>query len=333
MPGKRGNSEGTIRKRPDGRWEARLVLPDGQRKSLYGKTRQDAARQLDQAKQDRKDGVTAFEERQTLQQCLAFWLQNVKKRQVRASGYARYVADVNLHLIPGLGKVRLSKLTAQQVQALYSSKIEAGYAPATVQHMHVALHDALNYAVDLGLIHHNVVDRVKPPRTVRREMTVLSEEQARALLAAVKGDRLEALLVLAISTGMREGELIALRWTDVNLEKASLQVRRTLQRGLDGFSWDDTKTRHSRRTIALSDNVVAALRSHRARQAEERLRLGDAWQDLDLVFSNAAGGRPTFRTPIQHFLGLSESATNPGAMRHCSSRPNIFQDHRYLGTL
>ncbi len=300
MARKRGNSEGTIRKRKsDGRWEARLVLVSGERKSLYTKTRQEAARVLADAIRDREQGITASTERQTVEAFLSSWLDTVKKHEVRPSGYARYVVDVRNHLIPGLGRHPLSKLTAQQVQAFYAQKLDDGYAAATVQHMHVALHGALDYAIGLGLVHRNVADMVKSPRIIRREMAILSEAQARSLLSAVQGERLEALIVLAISTGMREGELIALRWRDVDLENASLQVRRTLQRTLDGYAWEDAKTSHSRRRIALSDGTIEALRRHRAHQAEERLLLGEAWENLDLVFPNPVGGRLsqfTFKT-------------------------------------
>lgn len=289
--GKRGNSEGSIRKREDGRWEARLVLSNGERKSLYGKTRQEAARRLAEATRDRELGLTATSNRQTVEQYLTVWYETIKKHDVRPSTHLRYGYDIRLHLIPGLGRHQLSKLRAQDVQALYTSKLDQGYASSSVQHIHVALHDALNDAVRLGLIVRNVADMVKPPRIIKHEMAILSEEQARTLLATVAGDRLEALIVLALATGMREGELIALRWGDVDLDDASLQVRRTLQCTAEGYRWEDAKTTHSRRRIALPATVVEALRRHRLHQLEERLLVGEAWEDLDLVFSNQIGRR------------------------------------------
>jgi integrase len=105
----------------------------------------------------------------------------------------------------------LSKLTAQQVQVFYARKLEGGYSPASVQHIHGVLHEALDHAVRLGIVHRNVADAVQPPRVLRREMAVLSEDEARALLAAVAGERLEAMIVLMLATGMRRGEIIALR--------------------------------------------------------------------------------------------------------------------------
>lgn len=172
-----------------------------------------------------------------------------------------------------------------------ASKLEAGYAASTVQHLYVVLHDALDGAVRLGLVTGNVADMVKAPRVKRHEFAIYSEAQARQLLDAAAGDRLEAVLVLALTTGMREGELDTLQWRDVDLDGGTLRVRRTLQRTAEGYRWDDVKTAHSRRRIALPEVAIAALRRRRVRQAEERLQLGEAWQDLDFVFTDAIGNR------------------------------------------
>jgi integrase len=128
-------------------------------------------------------------------------------------------------------------------------------------------------------------------------MTTLAPEQARAFLAGARGDRLEALYVLALSTGMRQGELLGLRWKDVNLERGVLQVKSTLQRGAHGFVFSEPKTARSRRQIILTKVASAGLKRHRIRQAEERLSLGEAWEDNDLVFANEAG-RPIESTNL-----------------------------------
>ncbi len=302
--GKRGNSEGTIRKRPDGRWEGRLILENGTRKSLYGKTRAEVVRQLDQAKRDREQGVTASSGHQTVGQYLTSWLADVKQHQVGRSSHYRYSRNVRLHLVPGLGTHPLAKLTAQMVQSFYARKLEQGYASATVQHMHMTLHDALDDAMQMGLVHRNVAAVVQAPRILRAERMVLSEDQARALLVAVEGERLEALIVLTLATGMRRGELVALRWADVDLEATTLWVRRTLTCTDQGYEWSDGKTRHSRRMIALPATVVEALRRHRVQQLQERLHLGDAWAENDLVFADEIGGRlPLYRLHSAGWFG------------------------------
>jgi integrase len=120
-------------------------------------------------------------------------------------------------------------------------------------------------------------------------MATLSPEQARALLETAEGDRLEALYVLALSTGMRQGELLGLRWRNVDLDGGSLQVRATLQRTRDGFTFSEPKTARSCRQVTLTKQAVEALRGHRSRQVEERLQMGGAWEDNGLVFANEVG--------------------------------------------
>ncbi len=289
MGTKRGHNEGTITKRADGRWEARISLPDGKRKCYYGKTRQEVSRRMAQALRDAENGVLVTDERQTVGQYLASWL-DVVKHQLEPGTFRRYRNFVQGHIIPVLGKVSLSKLTAQQVQNLYAKVLDKGLSTTTVHHLHGAFHKALSDALKLGLVQRNVTEMVSPPRRRHTEMMTLSKEQARALLAAVHDDRFEAVYVLALSTGMREGELFALRWQDVDLDVGILSVRGTIKEGEKGFFIGKTKTANSRRQIDLSTNVVAALRRHRKRQDKEKELLGEAWDStLDLLFPNTVG--------------------------------------------
>jgi len=274
----------------DGRWEARIVLQDGTRRSLYGKTRQEVARVLAAAIRDRDAGLTAHTDRQTVDQYLSSWHDRIK-HTLKPSSAMRYAQDIRVHLVPALGSLPLTKLTVQQVQALYSRKLDAGLALGTVRNMHIVLQSALDDAVRLGLVPRNVAALATPPAVRRRELATLSEEESRRLLDVAAGDRLEALCVLALATGMRRGELMTLKWSDVDLDGTTLQVRRTIQRTPQGWVAGDPKSRQSRRRIALPATVVEALRTHRIRQLGERLSLGDAWNDQDLVFTTAIGGR------------------------------------------
>lgn len=295
--GRRGNSEGTITKRKDGRWEARISLPDGSRKSFYGKTRQEVAKRLSEARHEVDRGFSLPDERLMVGQYLANWFEGTRL-YVKPSSRRRYRVHIFLHLIPGLGQIPLSKLTVQQIQVFYASKLDAGLTGTTLHHLHAVLRQALKQAVQLGLVPHNVTDQMKAPRRTDRQMSPLTEDQAQQFRECVVGDRFEALYALALTTGMREGELLALRWQDVNLEQASLQVRMGLQGDEQGYRLAETKTAHSQRTIGLTKTAVAALRAHWVRQQEERLALGPAWDTaLDLVFPNAIGspvGSPAF---------------------------------------
>ncbi|HEU5348749.1 MAG TPA: site-specific integrase [Ktedonobacterales bacterium] len=159
----------------------------------------------------------------------------------------------------------------------------------SVHHLHVVLHRAFDAALRLGVVQRSVLDMVEVPRMRHHEMKTLSEEQAQDLLAVAQGERPEALYMLALATGMRQGELLALRRRDVDLDGATLQVRASVHYTKGGYVFDEPKTKYSRRRIALSQVAVEALREHRTRQLPERLALGPAWEDLDLVFPNTVG--------------------------------------------
>ena len=301
--GRRGNQEGSITQLSDGRWQARVTLESSQRKALYGKTRAEAQQKLTAALRDRDRGLpVGLDERQTVGQYLVAWLETVRPT-IRPRTWQRYHELLTLHAVPSLGKVSLAKLTAQQVQRLYSVKLAEGLSRTTVHHLHAVLHRALSQAERLGLVARNVTALVDPPRLAEHELRVLDREQSRMLLAAAQGDRLEALYVLALSTGMRQGELLALRWSDISVDRRTLQVRATLQRTkADGYQLAAPKTKHSRRQITLTTLACEALRAHRTRQAAERLAAGSAWDGaLDLVFPNTIG-RPLDGMNLLHYF-------------------------------
>jgi integrase len=187
----------------------------------------------------------------------------------------------------------------------------------TVRHLHAVLHGALDDAARWGLVARNVADLVAPPRAARKGMITLSPDQARALLDTTRGDRLEALYVLALTTGMRQGELLALRWRDVDLDRHTLHVTGSLLTTPDGWKISDPKTDSSRRRITLTATAVDALRRHRSAQNEERLRLGGAWEDNDLVFANEVGRPIEVRNLMRRsFLPLLKQSGLPRIRFH-----------------
>jgi integrase len=270
----------------DGHWEARVTLPDGRRKSLYGATRQEVAAKLAATIRDRDKGLLiARDERQTLATYLANWLASVRPPVIAPRTWTRYEEFVRVHLVPALGKTSLAKLSAQQVQALYTAKLAEGYAASTVRQLHVVLHEALDMALRHGLVTRKVTNLVDKLKIGRQEMRVWTPADARAFLAAVEGDRLEALYTLALATGMRQGELLGLCWRNVDLDAGVIQVQTNLQtiRG-EGRQLRTPKTPHSRRLIRLTRSTRSALSAHRVHQLEERMLLGPEWEDHDLVF-------------------------------------------------
>jgi integrase len=314
----RGHHEGSIFKRLDGRWVAMLTLPHGKRKSLYGTTRQEVQRKLAAAQRELELGLLVFSDRQTVSQYLTSWLETIEPT-LDATTWRRHREYVELHIVPAVGTERLCELSAQQVQHLYADRLATGLSSSTVHHLHATLHKALKDAERLGLVARNVCKLVNAPRMAETEIHPLSPEQARTLLQAARGDRFEVLYQVALSTGMRESELLGLRWADVDLEAKPtglVHVRTQLARNKGEWIWKEPKTRRSRRQIALPRSVVEALRTYRVQQAKERERLGAVWRDYDLVFCNEVGG-PLFGTfVLRCFVRLLKSSGLPQIRFH-----------------
>ena len=284
---RRGNGEGNIQRFRDG-WVARVLI-DGKRKAFYGPTRAEVVKKMQEALTDLGRGIELIDERQTLKQYLTTWYAGIKA-QVRISTYRRYGDYVNGHLIPGLGSVTLAKLKAPLLHAFYNRKLAEGLSPTTVHHMHAMLHRALQDALQMGLVQRNVTEMLKPPKRQHREMMPLSLLEVRRFLSVVMRDRFYALYVLAMSKGMREGELLGLRWQDVDLERGTVQIRMNVQETLDRYILAETKTAYSRRTVALTPAAIDALAEHWQKQQHLKAHYGSEWQELDLVFPNREGG-------------------------------------------
>ena len=299
---KRANGEGTVYQRKDGRWVASILLENGKRKSMYCKTQQEAIKVARKVNNDKDQGMLISTEDQTLSTFLTTWLQDTAQPRLRDRTYLRYRELIELHVLPMLGKVKLQKLSPQHLQKLYNKKREEGYAPQTIKHIHRVLHRALNDALKWDLVAKNVCNAVDAPRVPKQEMKALTPEQAQQFLEAAKGDPFEALFVLALTTGMRRGELLALQWADIDFVHGILQVRRTITRLPNrGFVVSEPKTTKSRRAIQLTELAVDALKRHRTKQHETRLKVGMAWQSQDWVFCTDVG------TPLEPTTMLRSS--------------------------
>lgn len=240
----------------------------------------------------------------TLGAFLVQWLRAVEP-SVEPKTFEQYSYLVRVHLAPKgsrLADLRLVDLRADHLPVLYAEKLDAGLSSRTVQLMHVVLHHALEDAVRWRRLARNPAKAATAPRTRRAEMHVWSAEQARAFLAGVEGQRLEPLYRLALSCGLRLGELLALRWDDVDLDGRRLQVRRTLQRIKGkGIVTGQPKSTKGRRQIVLPGPVVEGLRHWRIQQKEERLIAGQRWQDTGYVFTTGVGTSIEPRNLHRHF--------------------------------
>jgi integrase len=263
------------------------------RKVIYAKSQAEARRKLTEALAARDRGITYDAEGLTVGEYLERWLEDSVRGSVKATTYQSYASLVRLHVCPILGSTKLSVLTPAHIQNLYRAKLDEGLAPKSVKYVHTTLHRALKQAVRWGLVPRNAVAAADPPRVRTPEMRPLSPTQARELLQEARGNRLEALYVLAVTTGMRQGEILGLGWEDADLEAGVVRVRRTLTLAKGGPRLTEPKTRGSRRSIRLTASAVDALERHRERQEAEGAAAGGVWNEWALVFCTRRG------TPIR----------------------------------
>jgi integrase len=282
---RRAKGEGSVFSRKDGR-----VV--GEWDDANGKTRYMTSTKMSKAEmsktvrkklQERDEGIAAYSEGLTIERYMDRWLESIRGN-VRPGTFKPYEAIVRLHIKPTLGITKLDKLNAMQLEKLYRQKLDAGLSPRRVRYIHVTIRKALKDAVRLQLLARNVADAAIPPRQAKSEIVPLTQDEMRSLLEASKADKLHALYVLAITTGMRQGELLGLQWKDVDLDGGTLRVNRSVYEGVVS----PPKTNAGRRSIRLSKLAQSALRQHRVNAATRSERISE-W-----VFPNANG------TPIGH---------------------------------
>ena len=317
--GKRGNGEDSIWRRKSGGWCAQYTVYTSEgrkRRTLYGKTRQEVAAKLSKALADREGGLTFDAGSLTVGEYLARWLSHSVQDTVSQKTYERYESIVRVHLSPALGRIRLKTLTPDHVRGLYREKLDSGLAPRSVLHIHRTLSKALKQPTDDGLIPRNAAASVKPPQARREEMQPLSRDQVRMFLDTVKGDRMEALYILAVTSGLRQGELLALKWEDVDLEgtNPTLEVRRSLSETRGRRSFVTPKSGRGRH-LRLSKRAAGALRGHRKRQLEERVRKAGLWEDHGLIFPSEVGTPMSGRNLYRAFKIRVKRASLPQTLR------------------
>ena len=291
MAKRRGNNEGSIYRRKDGYWVGQYGVHTAEgtkTRYIYGKRREEVREKLTKAIADRDGGLLYDAGNITVGEYLDRWLNDSVRDTVRQRTWERYEQFVRVHLTPALGKIKLAKLTPAHVRGLYRDKLNSGLAPRTVLHIHRAFSKALKQAAADGLIPRNPAAPVKPPQPRGEEIRPLNREQVRVLFEAASGDRLEALYIVAVTAGLRRGELQGLKWDDLDLEAGMLQVRRTCSEPKGGHIFEAPKSGKGR-NIRLTQSAVAALRRHRRRQLVERIYKADLWQEQGLVFPSTVG--------------------------------------------
>lgn len=277
----------------DGRWQGRVTVGyrDGKqvRKPVYGRTYDECEGRLIALKHNVRLGIPPADDRVTVKQYIEDWLRDTAKPSVRPRTYESYAHILQAHVIPTLGKITLTKLTPQHVRSLMNAKTGAGLSARTVTYIRAVLRIVLGQAMLDGAVARNVAALTRAPKQERHEVQPLTLAEVKTFLGASRGDRDEALFLSAAALGMRKGELLGLRWQDVDLDSGTLTVRYQAQRIGGKKVLVPPKTDKSRRMIALPALVVDGLRRHRVRQLEERLIAGSRWHDLDLVFPSTIG--------------------------------------------
>ena len=293
--------KGHIRPRGDA-WELKFdVASDtGERKTRYVTFRggkRAAQRKLTELLDQANKSTLIEPSKDTLGQYLDRWERDWVASNVGPKTGERYRELVKTHIRPHLGAIPLQKLRPANLGELYARLLREGrgagqgLAPRTVGHVHRVLHKALAVALDWELVPNNVADRAKPPRVAAGEIEIMTEDQVADALAKLRGRAIYPIVALALATGLRRGELLALTWENVDLDAAKLRVERSLEQTKGGLNFKSPKTRHGRRGVSLSPWIVRDLRAHRKAQQELRLRLGlGQLPDDALLFTNLEGG-------------------------------------------
>jgi integrase len=295
---RRAKGTGSVSERPDGKADAEFKFRewDGtltrRRKRLPSK--EAAEKWLVRVRYEHEQQMlpSAEAERLTLGDYLDSWLSDIEGTVSRHT-HRDYADKVRLHITPVLGSTRLRDLTTGHLQKLYRRKLSEGLSPRSVRYIHVTLSKALHDAEGRDLVRKNVAKFAKPPKDEHSEKPVMSVTDAKRFLEAIRGDRFEALYLLAVTTGLRRGEILGLKWTDVDLEAGTLKVSRSLDSLYGPHQEVDPKRQASRRASKLPAPVVEALRRHRAAQEARRARLGPLWKgpeiDESYVFTTTVG--------------------------------------------
>ena len=330
---KRGQNEGSIRKRKDGTWEARVTIgisADGkqQRKSLYGKTRQEVSAKMTDLLNNLQKGIITNPTEMTLAEWLDYYMSEYKKRYVKPTTDINYTVKVKNHIKPAIGHYKLKALRQDIIQKFVNSLSDKGLAPSTVIDVYKLLSNALETAVDDGLIVRNTANRVKLPKTTKPQINVLTQEQQNAFVEQAKVTYMGVVYIFDLCTGMRLGELLGLKWQDIDFEQNQLHIRRILRKVKDPDNADEhwhlefgtPKTLSSERTIPLNDTAIKVLADVWEQQEKNKEKASSAYEDNDLVFCTQLG-RPLDPNNIRRTcysicekIGVSD--IHPHCLRH-----------------
>lgn len=316
MPKKRGNNEGTLQRRPNGSWRAAVSVA-GRRVWRTFKTKRQAQEWLRKTLDEVDQGFTLDSASTTLAEFMAKWLVSTQS-SLRPNTHKQYTQIVSQHIEPVLGKLKVRSLKPDHIQQLYDNMVAAGKGLRSVQLTHAVLHRCLVHAARLGIIPRNPAAATTPPKPKRKEMMFFDEDQVQTMLLTARGDgQIYALLHLAISTGMRQGELLGLKWSDLDWQTSQLNIRRQLSKSAGaGYELTTPKTKAGIRNIDLGENTILVLREHQQEQYQQISQAADQWHDHDLIFPSSIGTHSDRDNLRRQFKIILEDAGLPEIRFH-----------------
>lgn len=317
MAKQRGKHEGTIFKRKNGTWRAQISI-DGRRLSFTGQSQAECQDWVRQTQQRRKTGLTYQGSKLIYSEYLTNWLSTIQAT-VRPKTWRQYNQIVRDYILPELGGIKISELRPDQIQRVYDRLIKAGKGRRTVQLVHAVIHRSLTQAVKLGLVGRNPDDATTPPKPKNKEIKILDQGQVHQLLIAAqtRSIRYLAFYHVAVATGMRQSELLGLKWDDLDLKEKSLQVKRQLNLVPGGgFEFAPPKTKAGYRTIKLGSETANILTHHYKTQLDESAIAGNKWQDHGLLFPSTVGTPINPRNVLRTFRNLLDDAGLPKIRFH-----------------
>ncbi|MFW6016503.1 MAG: tyrosine-type recombinase/integrase [bacterium] len=319
----RGDGEGTIIKRKDGRWMGAVTIgtdPETgkpKRKFIYGKQRKEVAKKMTDLKKKLYDGEYFEPSNLKLEYWLDRWIEG-RKKTIAYNTYVAYQNIIKNHINPDLGQIKLKDLKAREIQELLNCKLEEGRAdsengglsPRTVKYIYTTLHASLKQAVKERLINRNVCKAVEVPKKQEedKELETWTREETDIFLKEAGSSNFYILFYLALNTGMRQGELLGLKWSDIDFKKKLIKVIRQYGRNKE---FKKLKTKAGKRVIPLTDDTIKKLEKHKIKQTEKKLALGEAFEDNDLICCNPIGQPVTNWQLYNEYKNIVEEAEIP----------------------
>jgi integrase len=292
---KRGNSEGSIRLRKDGRYEARVTLGFGAngkqiQKSFYGKERKDVVQKMNDAMMNLYNGTYVEESGVTLESWINKYLDEYAKHKLKGTSLENYKIITKTHIVPMLGRLKLTKIKTSNIQTFINELSKKGLSAGSIRGVVSILRCAIRQAVKEKIIANDVTKDCVLPKRVNKEMNILNLEHINVFLDKAKKDRFYVLFLLELSTGLRRGEILGLRWKDINFEDGYIKLQQQVVKLDYKVVIQNLKTEYSNRKVYISQNILNELEKHNKIQKIQMIKNRKTWNNFDLVFTNIHGG-------------------------------------------